>query len=183
MGDWPLNSDCYPYELSIHAMWMLHGGISEYVIRAGWDYENKFEMADYYDMMLTTAKKEMRKLHDWAEKVRPSCEKPMKRTIALIDTRLENLRKTPEWQELNTFQSKKKVKREVTKFSRKTEQLTGEYPINCSVKEMCKLFNVGDDLDMYACYPIEYPEQIAFFRKQGVPITKKSDWFVEAYAE
>ncbi len=78
-----------------------------------------------------------------------------------------------------------KVKREVTKFSRKTEQLTGEYPINCSVKEMRKLFDVGDDLDMILCYLIETPEQIAFFRKQGVPITKtkKSDWFVEAYTE
>lgn len=76
-----------------------------------------------------------------------------------------------------------KIKREVTKFSRTTDRLLGEYPIKCSVKTMRRLFDVGDDHLMYWCYRIETPEQIAFFKNLGVPVTKRAEFFVECYAE
>lgn len=76
-----------------------------------------------------------------------------------------------------------KIKREVTKFSRTTEKLLGAYPIYCSVRELRPLFETGDDYRMFWCYPIQTPEQIAFFKNEGVPITKRALFFLEAYRE
>ena len=75
------------------------------------------------------------------------------------------------------------ITRTVTKFSKTTDRLLGEYPITCSVEEMRHLFDIGDDKEMYNCYPIVSPAQIAFFKERGVPITKRAEFFVEAYGE
>ena len=77
---------------------------------------------------------------------------------------------------------KSKVYREVTKFSKTTDKLLGEYSIDfLSVEELRPLFDIGDDHEMYLCYPIKTPEQIAFFRGHGIPITDRAEFFVECY--
>jgi len=75
------------------------------------------------------------------------------------------------------------IVREVTKYSRTTDRLLGGYPIACSADDMRHLFDVGDDHDMVFIYDINTPEQIAFFKKLGVPITNRCDWFVECFEQ
>lgn len=73
------------------------------------------------------------------------------------------------------------MQREITKFSRKTEEFVDSYVIDFPIEEMKHLFDIGDDDQMIACYEIKKQKQIEFFRNKGIPITKRSDFFVECF--
>ena len=69
--------------------------------------------------------------------------------------------------------------RSVQKFSKTTEKLRGEYPIDIPVAELHPLFEATEyDPDMFLDYAITTEAQMKFFKSKGVPITKRCDWFL-----
>jgi hypothetical protein len=76
------------------------------------------------------------------------------------------------------------IERAVVKYDKKPPHLqVSEYKIGCTPDEMRYLFDVDSlDQDMIYCYDINTPEQVEFFRKQGVLIDlEEGHWFLECY--
>lgn len=82
------------------------------------------------------------------------------------------------------------LKRLVTKYAfDPPHHQVSEQEISCSPDDMRHLFDVNDedegmpDIDMIWCYEINSPEQIAFFKAQGVSIEGDGFYYVECYEE